>query len=132
MLCSILHRDAKTNKEKRIMKENRYVVKKDEEKAVEKLDGVFLTTLTYNDETMLCHFLLKKGAVVPLHEHPAVQNGYVMSGKVRFKKSDGSTFDAPPGTAYLFDSNEPHGAEALEESELFDYFTPSRPEYMPE
>lgn len=111
------------------MEKSRSVVKKDEEKAIEKPEGVFRTTLTYNSESMVCHFTLKKGAAIPLHDHPAVQNGYVLKGKVRFKKHDGSTFIALPGTAYLFDSNEPHGAEALEESEVLDCFTPSRPEY---
>ena len=98
-------------------------------KAVEALPGIFRTTLAYNNETMLCHFQLKQGSAIPLHHHVAVQIGYVISGTLKFQKEDGSSFLAEAGTGYVFDSEEQHGAEALEDSEVIECFAPMRPEY---
>ena len=53
-------------------------------KAVQMFDGVVRRTLSYNKEAMLCHFELKKGGTIPLHHHPPVQIGMVVSGKMRF------------------------------------------------
>jgi quercetin dioxygenase-like cupin family protein len=91
--------------------------------------GVLRTTLSYHDQSMLCHFLLRRGARIPLHQHEAVQHGYVLRGRVRFLLKDGSGFEAAAGSSYVFDRNLEHGAEALEESEVLDFFTPMRPEY---
>ncbi len=90
---------------------------KSSEKAVEMFPGFFRTTLTYNDELMLCHFSLNKGAEIPLHNHDAVQNGYLIRGKVELLSKDGTTLVIEAGTSYVFDSNEVHGAVALEDSE---------------
>ena len=97
--------------------------------AVEMRPGVYRSTLCYNEETMLCHFRMEKGATIPLHHHLAAQNGYVISGRVRFFKANGESFVAAGGTGYLFDSDEPHGSEALDDSELVECFNPMRPEY---
>lgn len=98
--------------------------------AVEKPEGILRTTLAYNEQSMLCHFVMKKGASIPLHNHGPAQIGYVISGKVKFLNEDGSTnFVAEKGTSYVFDPNETHGAEVLEEAEVIEIFAPSRPEY---
>ncbi len=106
------------------------LTQKDKENTVENPKGIFRTTLSYNDQSMLCHFNMKKGAAIPLHNHEAVQNGYVISGKVQFKKEDGSTFVAEAGTAYAFNQNEAHGADVLEDAEVIEVFAPIRPEYI--
>lgn len=98
-------------------------------KPIEALPGIFRTTLAYNKETMLCHFQLKQGSAIPIHNHVAVQIGYVISGKLKFQKQDGSSFIAESGTGYVFESEEQHGAEALEDSEVIECFAPMRPEY---
>ncbi|MBT3275262.1 MAG: cupin domain-containing protein [Spirochaetales bacterium] len=98
--------------------------------AVESPEGIARTTVAYATDTMLCHFKMKKGASIPLHHHPAAQTGYIISGKVKFKTGDGSsTFIAGPGCGYAFESEEPHGAEVLEDSEVLEVFAPMRPEY---
>lgn len=102
------------------------------EKSVEMFPGFFRTTLTYNDELMLCHFKLNKGAEIPLHKHVAVQNGYLVKGKVQLNSEDGSKLVIEAGTSYVFDSNQIHGAIALEDSEYVETFYPVRPEYYPQ
>ena len=44
-----------------------------EAKAVENPPKIIRKTLAYNDEAMLCHFVLKKGGKIPLHDHRAVR-----------------------------------------------------------
>jgi quercetin dioxygenase-like cupin family protein len=103
---------------------------RDSLKAVENPEGIRRTTMAYNDQTMLCHFTMKQGAEIPLHHHPAAQNGYIISGKVEFRTGDGSeTFLAVAGSGYAFGPEEPHGAKVLEDSEVIEVFAPMRPEY---
>lgn len=104
----------------------------DEAATAEMKEGMLIRrTLAYNDEMMLCHFTLHKGLKLELHKHLAVQVGYVLKGKVKFIKEDGTVIIATPGTSYIFDSNEVHGIdEVYETSEFIECFTPMRPEYV--
>ena len=97
--------------------------------SVENPPGIHRTTMAYNAGTMLCHFVMKAGAEIPLHNHEAAQNGYVISGRVQFRTVDGDAFVAGAGTGYAFDSNEKHGAVVLEDAEVIECFAPMRPEY---
>lgn len=99
-----------------------------EEHAVENPEGIYRTTLTYNDDVMLCHFSLCKDAEIPIHNHPAVQIGYVMKGKIQFM-TEKDTFIAEKGTSYLFQAFEKHGAKVLEGAEAVECFAPTREEY---
>jgi quercetin dioxygenase-like cupin family protein len=98
---------------------------------IENPPGIYRTTMAYNDETMLCHFHMKAGAQIPLHHHPAVQNGYVIRGRLQFIREDGSSFAAEAGAGYVFGPDEPHGATVLEDAEVIECFAPKRPEYEP-
>ncbi len=99
-------------------------------KEIEKPKKVFRKTLAYNDESMLCHFLLKKGAEIPLHNHKAVQTGYVIKGRAEFlAKEPKNNFIVEKGDSYVFDSFVEHGTVALEETEYIEVFVPSRDEF---
>lgn len=102
----------------------------DTAKAVENPPNVFRKTLAYNDEAMLCHFFLKKGAEIPLHNHKPTQIGYVVSGRAKFiaaKEED--AFEAGAGDAYVFDPDVKHGTIALEDTVYIEVFSPSRDEF---
>ena len=75
---------------------------------VEAIPGQFRSTLTYNDDAMLCHFSIKKGVTFDLHNHGAAQIGYVLSGKVKFFNKEGVMFTATTGDSYAFKSWEYH------------------------
>jgi len=96
----------------------------------EVLPGVTRTTLAYIDEAMICHFKLQKDAEIPVHNHAAVQAGYVITGKIHFTREDGSEFIAEPGCGYAFSSDEKHEARVLEDTTVIEFFTPFRPEYI--
>jgi quercetin dioxygenase-like cupin family protein len=98
-------------------------------KKSEVFNGIFRSTLAYNEGAMLCCFTLEKGSKVPLHEHPNIQIGYVISGKLRFF-NENSDFLSKEGDSYVFDENEKHGAEILEDSQLIEVFVPFRKEYI--
>ena len=91
--------------------------------------GIVRTTMSYNEQSMVCHFLMKRGARIPLHNHEAVQHGFVTRGRVRFLQKGGPGFEVPAGSSYVFGPWEEHGAEVLEDSEVIEFFTPMRPEY---
>lgn len=110
---------------------NRETARKAETEPVENPAGIFRATIAYNDQLMLCHFLLKKGVRVPVHKHDASQNGYLIRGKLRMIWENKREFIAEPGSGWCFDANVLHGAEAIEESEAIECFAPLRPEYLP-
>ena len=101
-----------------------------EAKPVENPPGVTRKTLSYNDEAMLCHFILKKGAKIPLHSHRATQIGYLIKGYARFLAADpADEFEVETGDSYVFSQFVEHGTIALEDSEYVEVFTPARDEY---
>lgn len=98
--------------------------------AKENPEGVVRKTLAYNDETMLCHFELKKGATIPLHDHRATQIGMVISGKARFlAEKPEDEFVAEAGDSYVLNPWVKHGTVALEDTVYVEVFSPMREEY---
>ena len=103
-------------------------VNKQSVEPIKALEGVFRRTLIYNDSLMVCHFTLNENAEIPMHSHKEHQIGYIIRGKIRFLTENGE-FLAREGDSYVFDANEKHGAQILEESEVIDVFNPSRDDY---
>jgi quercetin dioxygenase-like cupin family protein len=100
-----------------------------EAKRVEMFPGVSRRTLNSADNSTLVEITLAKGSVVPLHNHPHEQNGYVVSGRVLFQIGD-LTRELAAGDGYCARGAEPHGVTALEDSVCIDIFSPVRLEYL--
>ncbi len=101
-----------------------------EARPVEQLPGIMRRTLAYSDHLMLCQYTAPKGSRFPLHNHPAAQIGYVISGRLRFMgATDADTFEAAAGQSYVFEPHEPHGADVLKDATIIEIFTPSREEF---
>jgi len=97
---------------------------------VEQLPGITRRTLAFSEHLMLCQYTAKKGSKFPLHNHPAAQIGYVISGHLRFiGATDADAFDAVAGQSYVFNPYEQHGADVLEDSTIMEIFTPCRDEF---
>jgi len=92
-------------------------------------EGIQLSTLVYGEKTSLVEFRLKAGSVVPSHQHPYEQTGYLVSGAIKFTIED-KTFMAMPGDSWCVLENVPHSAEVLEDSVIIETFSPPRKEYM--
>ena len=112
------------------MAENAGLTRLKDCKKVEMFPGIYRCTMSYNDQSMLCYFYLEKGSSIPLHKHEAVQNGFVVKGRIRFLQEGGKCNVMEAGNGYIFESNELHGSEVLEDTELIECFTPMRPEYV--
>ncbi len=99
-------------------------------RGVEGVPGVIRKTLAYNTEAMLCHFALKAGATIPVHNHRATQIGYIVRGRARFLgENPADTFEAGSGESYVFSAFVKHGTVALEDTEYVEVFVPVRDEY---
>ncbi len=97
---------------------------------VEMRPGIHRRTLVYDDDMMLCHFHLEKGALLELHSHEAAQIGYVISGEVEFFREDGSVLLVTAGSSYYFPSLVKHGSRIREDTDFIECFAPGRPEYV--
>ena len=96
----------------------------------EMIAGVWLKSLTHGAATHMTEVRFVKGAVVLEHRHPHEQTGYLISGSLRFFSEGVSTVVAP-GDCWNWESNTPHGAEALEDSVVIEVFSPIREDYLP-
>jgi quercetin dioxygenase-like cupin family protein len=78
---------------------------------------------------MLAQIYLKKGAIVPLHEHESEQLTYVLQGAMRFMVG-GEELTVRGGEVLAIPSNVPHQAEALEDTFELDLFSPVRQDWL--
>ncbi len=101
----------------------------DESNPVEMLPGVIRRTLSRGDHTLLCEITLASGSVVPAHEHPHEQIGYVVRGRLTFRIGDEER-ELAAGDGYVIPGNVSHAVTALEESIAIDIFSPVREEYL--
>ena len=81
---------------------------------------------------MLAHIYLKKGSIVPKHQHENEQLTYVLEGTLRFHMGDDleDTVDVHAGEVLHIPSNVPHRAEALEDTLDVDIFSPPRADWL--
>jgi quercetin dioxygenase-like cupin family protein len=105
------------------------IVKAGDDGYNELLPGVRLKTLTHGPKTHLTEVRFVAGAMVPEHQHPEEQTGYLVDGRLRFFGADGETVVAP-GDSWTFEAGVPHGAEALEDSVVVEMFSPVREDYL--
>ncbi len=104
--------------------------KSDIGKHTELIKGVHLKTMVYGKQTLMTEVRLEKGAVIPPHQHPHEQTGYLVSGRMDFLVN-GKHFTAVPGDSWNIAGNTAHGATALEESVVVEVFCPVREDYLP-
>jgi unsaturated pyranuronate lyase len=83
------------------------------------------------ERAMLAQVFLKKGSVVPMHDHPNEQLTYILEGSLRMEFSD----DTPDvvvqaGEVLVIPAGVPHGALALEDTFDLDVFSPPRQDWL--
>jgi len=94
------------------------------------LDKIRQKTLVYGEKTLLAEFRLAKGAVVPAHQHPHEQTGYLVSGRLELTIG-GQCHLVTPGGSWCIAGNVTHGAVALEDAVAVEAFAPVRKDYLP-
>lgn len=95
----------------------------------EQLNPTFARRVIHGDSMTVARVYLKKGCIVPEHNHPNEQICMVDQGALRFMfgardvvVKDGETLRIP--------ANVPHAVEALEDSTGFDLFSPPREDWI--
>ncbi len=96
---------------------------------VENLNPLLDRQIVVGDKVMVARVLLKKGCVIPMHEHHNEQISYIESGALRFIVS-GEEVTVRSGEFLCIPPNAPHTAEALEDTVDIDLFTPPREDWL--
>ncbi len=92
--------------------------------------------LIWSEQQMLAHVYLKKGAIVPAHDHVNEQFTYVVNGWLRFWVGEhadhpGSEYiDIKSGEVLVIPSLVRHRAEAMEDTLDVDIFNPPRQDWI--
>jgi quercetin dioxygenase-like cupin family protein len=81
------------------------------------------------EQAMLARIMLKKGCIVPEHQHPNEQIAYIVSGALEFVVA-GVTHVVRAGEILVIPANVPHSATALEDTEDLDLFAPPRQDWL--
>ena len=81
------------------------------------------------EREMVAQIFLKKGAVVPEHDHESEQVTCVMSGLLTFEIG-GEAIIVGPGDVLVIPSRVPHKATATEDTFEMDLFSPIRQDWL--
>ena len=99
----------------------------------EQLSETIDRRLVTGRSVMLAHVYLKKGAIVPRHQHENEQYSYVLEGKLTLwtgPEGEEEEHTLGPGDVLVIPSNVPHRAEAIEETLDLDVFNPPRQDWL--
>jgi quercetin dioxygenase-like cupin family protein len=98
----------------------------------EPLNELLSRRLITGDRAMLAHVYLKKGCVVPRHQHENEQFTYILEGALQFFiGADGARkVTVRAGEVLHIPSNIPHEAHALEDTLDLDIFCPPRQDWL--
>jgi quercetin dioxygenase-like cupin family protein len=88
--------------------------------------------LITGDRMMLAHVYLKKGCIVPRHQHENEQLTYILEGVLRFwiGEDEKQQIDVHAGEVLHIPSNVWHKAEALADTLDVDVFSPPRQDWL--
>ena len=98
----------------------------------EKVNDLFDRRLITGDRMMLAHVYLKKGCVVPRHQHDNEQLTYVLEGALHFWIGEDESKEVVirAGEVLVIPSWVWHKAEALEDTLDVDVFSPPRADWL--
>ncbi len=97
--------------------------------AAEQVNDKFVRKLAWDGELMIAWMECKRGCLVPPHSHPNEQLTFVTRGKWRFTIG-GKDLTVGPNEMVYIPSETVHSAEALEDLEAYDIFTPPRQDWI--
>lgn len=101
-----------------------------EDLPLEKVTDLVSKKIVTGERQMIVQVYLKKGALIPLHEHDSEQMTYVLQGALRYAV-DGRTITVSEGEVLLIPAGARHQAEALEDTFEMDLFSPPRSGWVP-
>lgn len=96
---------------------------------VEQLNPFFTRQFVNGEKAMLAKISLKKGCVVPMHQHPNEQISLIVSGSLEFIIG-GESRIVNAGEILVIPADLPHSAIAHEDMEGLDIFAPPRQDWL--
>ena len=93
------------------------------------LHGIHRKTIVNGDRTQLVEFKLKRDAVIPAHQHPQEQTGYLVSGHLILTIA-GVDHEMRPGDSWTIPDGVEHRARILDDSVAIEVFSPARQDYQ--
>lgn len=100
---------------------------------VEQLNPQITRQFVNGSQSMFARLELKKGCLVPRHQHPNEQITYVEHGALRFLLGEEGALEEKlvrAGELLVIPANLPHSAEAIEDTIDFDIFAPPRQDWL--
>ena len=103
-----------------------------EEMPRERVTDLLDRKLITGERMMLAQVFLKKGCIVPRHQHENEQLTYILEGALRFwlGEDESRTLVVRSGEVLHIPGNVPHKAEALEDTLDVDVFSPPRQDWI--
>lgn len=95
----------------------------------EKLSAAITRKMLSGEHATIARIFLARGAVVPRHVHLSEQFSMILSGSLKFIFDDREVV-VGAGEMLFIPSNVPHAAEALEDTDDFDFFAPRREDWI--
>ena len=99
-----------------------------DEMPVEQMSPTIGRKMVVGEKVMMARVFLKKGAFVPEHKHESEQLTYILKGALEFQ-IDGKTIVVRSGEVLTIPSWMPHSANALEDTDDLDIFSPLRQDW---
>ena len=98
----------------------------------EEVNNTLSRRLITGDRMMLAHVYLKKGCVVPRHQHENEQLTYILEGALHFwiGEDESEEIVVRPGQVLLLPSWVWHKALAIEDTLDVDVFSPPRADWL--
>ena len=100
-----------------------------DEIAADHVTDMISRKIVTGEREMMAQIWLKKGAIVPVHEHVSEQLTYIFKGALRFTIG-GEEFIVREGEVLHIPSSVPHQAEALDDTFELDVFSPIRQDWL--
>ena len=95
------------------------------------LPGIRKKTLVFGQRTLMTEFVLARDSVLPMHDHPYEQTGYLVKGRMLLTIGE-TAYDITPGDSWCIPMNVAHGAKILADSVAIEVFSPVREDYLPD
>ena len=95
----------------------------------EQMSPLLTRQFVHGEQAMLARIMLRKGCIVPEHQHPNEQIAYILSGALEFVVA-GVPQIVRAGEILVIPAGVPHSATALEDTEDLDIFAPPREDWI--
>src|SRR5882724_2141910 len=96
---------------------------------MEEVNPLFHRHFLSGENVMLARIMLKKGSIVPLHQHHNEQVSFVLDGALKFTFAD-KEIVVNSGEVLVIPPNVPHKVEAMVDTLDFDIFSPPRTDWI--